>query len=56
MKRITILHCLCSLLLLNACSTDVDLYADYKDVPVIYGLLDATADTNYIKITRVFSV
>lgn len=38
------------------CTTDVDLYAEYKAVPVIYGLLDANADTNYVKITRVMSV
>ena len=37
-----------------SCSTDVDLYADYKDVAIIYGLLDYQADTNYIKITRAF--
>ena len=39
----------------NACSTDVELYADYKDIPVIYGLLDATVDTNYVRINRAFS-
>ncbi|MBR1514050.1 MAG: DUF4249 family protein [Bacteroidales bacterium] len=39
----------------NACSTDVDLYADYKDIPVVYGLLDASQDTNYIRINRAFS-
>ena len=39
---------------LASCSTDVDLYADYKDVAIIYGLLDYQADTNYIKITRAF--
>lgn len=39
---------------LVSCSTDIDLYADYKEVPVIYGLLDAKADTNYVKITRTF--
>ncbi len=38
-----------------ACSTRVDLYADYKDVPVIYGLIDITQDTNYVKIIRAFS-
>ena len=38
----------------TSCSTDVDLYADYKDIPVVYGLIDAKADTNYIKITRAF--
>ena len=37
-----------------SCSTDVDLYADYKDVPVIYGLIDSQSDTNFIKITKAF--
>ena len=37
-----------------ACSTDVNLYADYKDIPVVYGLIDATTDTNYIRINRAF--
>ena len=39
----------------NACSTDVELYADYKDIPIVYGLLDASLDTNYIRINRAFS-
>ena len=39
----------------NACTTDVDLYADYKDIPVIYGLLNATVDTNFVRINRAFS-
>ncbi len=38
-----------------SCTTDVELYADYKDIPVIYGLLDATKDTNFIRINRAFS-
>ena len=41
-------------LVLASCSTDVDLYNDYKDIPVVYGLIDAQADTNYIKITKAF--
>ena len=49
------LSALACLFFFNACSTKVDLYADYKDIPVIYGLLDASADTNYIKIVRAFS-
>lgn len=40
--------------LLVSCSTDVDLYADYKDITVIYGLLDYKKDTNYIKINKAF--
>ena len=39
----------------GSCSTKVELYADYKDVPVIYGLIDVSQDTNYIKIVRAFS-
>ena len=41
-------------LVLASCSTDFDLYADYKDIPVVYGLLDAQADTNFIKINKAF--
>lgn len=40
--------------LFNACNTDVDLYADYKDITVVYGLLDCNLDTNYVKITKAF--
>ena len=41
-------------ILFNACSTDVDLYADYKDITVVYGLLDPGKDTNYVKINKAF--
>ena len=37
-----------------SCRKEVNLYAEYKEIPVIYGLLDAKADTNFIKITRAF--
>ncbi len=37
-----------------SCKPEVGIYADYREIPVIYGLLDASADTNYIKITRSF--
>lgn len=40
--------------LFQACSTDVDLYADYKDITIVYGLLDPQQDTNYIKINKAF--
>lgn len=39
---------------LASCSTDVDLYVEYHDIAVVYGLLDAKADTNFIKITKAF--
>ena len=56
MKRIYIALCLLLAVLFFSCSTDVDLYANYEEKPVIYGLLDANADTNFVKITRTFYV
>ena len=38
----------------DSCSTDVDIYAEYKDVPIVYAMLNPKSDTNYIKITRAF--
>lgn len=38
----------------SSCSTHVDLYADYKDVPIVYAMLNYQADTNYVKIIRAF--
>ena len=56
MKKLLLsLSLLAALMGFNACSTDVELYADYKDIPIVYGLLDASQDTNYIRINRAFS-
>ena len=56
MKTRFLLFCLLLAGFFSSCSTDIDLYAEYKQMPVIYGLLDANADTNFIKITRAFYV
>ena len=37
-----------------SCSTDVDMYAEYKDVAIIYAMLNPRVDTNYVKVTRAF--
>lgn len=56
MKKLLLsLSLLAALIGFNACSTDVELYADYKDIPIVYGLLDASQDTNYVRINRAFS-
>lgn len=44
---------LCAALLV-ACSTEVELNAPYKSTTVVFGLLDAQADTQWIKINRTF--
>lgn len=56
MKNIRFILILSTLIaVFNSCSTDVELYADYKDTAIVYAMLDPRADTNYIKITRAFS-
>ena len=37
-----------------SCSTKVDIYADYKDVAIIYAMLNPRSDTNFVKITHAF--
>lgn len=43
------------LFFLCSCSTDVDLYTDFEDVTVVYGVMNVANDTNYVKIIRAFS-
>lgn len=40
--------------LLQNCSTDFDLNADFKETPVIYALLSASDSVHYIRINRAF--
>lgn len=54
-KHILYFSLLACMAFFGACTTDVELYADYKDIPVIYGLLDASHDTNFVRINRAFS-
>ena len=53
-KKTAILLLLGYMTIFFSCSTKVDLYADYKDIPIIYGMIDVKADTNFIKITKAF--
>ena len=39
---------------LNACETEVDLFGEYTSTPVIYGVLDASADTQFFRINRTY--
>jgi len=36
------------------CTNTVDLYADYKDITIVYGFLDISNDTTWIKVTKAF--
>jgi len=50
MKKVLVLFSALSLLL--ACNNELDINAEYKDVTVMYGLLDPNQDTNYVRIQR----
>jgi len=41
-------------LLFNSCKTDVDVIAPYREMAVVYGLLDVSQAIQYIKINKVF--
>jgi len=42
------------LVVMGSCSTKVDLYDDYQDIAIVYGLLDHRLDTNFIRIEKAF--
>lgn len=56
MKKILFIVVLISgLAYLNSCTTDFDLYAEYQDISIVYGLLDTSDDTSWIKITKAYT-
>lgn len=56
MKKILIAFLLISgLLSFNRCSTDFDMYAEYEDVTIVYGIADISDDTTWIKITKAYT-
>lgn len=54
-KSIFVFLLISGLILFFRCSTDVELYADYKDITIVYGILDISDDTSWIKITHAFA-
>ncbi|GIV33345.1 MAG: hypothetical protein KatS3mg031_0880 [Chitinophagales bacterium] len=44
----------CFLLGMAACSNELDIAADYREIPVIYGLLNDAENTHYIQVLRGF--
>jgi len=41
-------------MVLSGCSTDVDNYANYKDISIVYGMIEPGTDTTWIKISRAY--
>lgn len=54
MKKLFPFMCLSMIVLLNACSSDLKVGADYKDYTVVFGLLSRNDTAHYIKITKGF--
>ena len=55
MKKLSsLLLVLSALLMFNGCSNDFDINASYKEITVVYGLLDTNQDTTYLKINKAF--
>lgn len=52
MKKLCALFSLAALGGLSSCETDININDDWEDVTVIYGLLDPTADTNWVRVER----
>ncbi len=42
------------IMLFASCENDVDINADYKEITIVYGLLNQAQDRQYIKITKAF--
>ncbi|MFM2226061.1 MAG: hypothetical protein RJA07_2263 [Bacteroidota bacterium] len=45
---------LASIIFLNSCRNDFDIAAQWKEIPVVYGLLDADSSVQYIKVEKAF--
>lgn len=43
-----------AIVLMNSCSKDISVNADWEDVTVIFGLLDQDLDTQFVKINKAF--
>ncbi|MCF8370350.1 MAG: hypothetical protein K9H64_01930 [Bacteroidales bacterium] len=54
MKKSSLILIFPLLFLFITCSTDFDINADWKDIAVVYSLLDPTAPTQYVKLNKAF--
>ncbi|MDP3463494.1 MAG: hypothetical protein Q8S18_11950 [Bacteroidales bacterium] len=53
-KLLLFLICLSLSVSFLSCSTDVDIYAEYKDISIVYGMIEPESDTTWIKVTKAF--
>ncbi|MEI7490196.1 MAG: hypothetical protein WCK92_02270 [Bacteroidota bacterium] len=53
-KYYSLLILACALLMLGSCKKTLVVNADWKDVTIVYGLLDQTESVHYVKITKAY--
>ncbi len=46
--------CLAAITVFNSCSNDFDLVDNWKDIPIVYGLLNANDTAQYIRVEKAF--
>lgn len=54
MKKVLFLFAMVSMVLFNACETDFDVTAEWKDITVVYGLISQNDSVHYVKINKAF--
>jgi hypothetical protein len=54
MKKNLLYMLLASVILVQGCSTDLDVTGEWKETMVVYGLLDQGKDTQFVKINKAF--
>ena len=53
MKKIFVLI-ITSIVFFSACETEFDVNAEWKETVIVYGLLDSSSDTQYVKINKAY--
>ena len=44
-----------SIVLFSACSTDLDVNADFRETPIMFGLINQSDSINYIRLQKAYS-
>ncbi len=54
MRKMLFLFGMIGLFAMSACDSDFDLTSDWKDITVVYGLLNAVDSVHYVKVSKTF--
>lgn len=54
MNKIHLTATICTLIIFSACTTDFEVTAPWKDIPVVYGFLDPQDSAHYLRVEKAF--